>query len=256
MKNNRKNVFIYQFGKVASLSLHYSLERYVNSVHVHDYKEMRNLVNKKPDDKYFIINIVRNFFDRNISAYFQNIDNENHLIWYAGNKSHVNSLSVEELHNDFREKNIAMLGFLENWYYHFNVTLNIDIYNFEFNKKNGFIILENEKFRILILRYEHIEIWENIIKEFLKLEEWKMVNENISNKKWYSKIYDEFKETYKFSRDENAIIMNSRVMNYFYEKEELQYFLMKYDANKKQGSKTNSKLLRFASILKDKTIFG
>ncbi len=222
------NILLYQFGKVASIALRDALQGQFDVNHVHHYLDARNILSQEPGQAFVVINIVRNFYDRNISAYFQNMDNKTHLIWYLGDRNHIKTLSIERLQEEFKIRHLAMLGFLENWYYHFNVTLGVNIYDSTFDRERGFLKAETERFRIFIIRYEDIKEWNDILPRMLPIDKINIRHLNVSNEKWHSKLYEEFKRKYRFSEDEHIIIENSRVMNHFYTKDEMRLYKSAY----------------------------
>ena len=91
------------------------------------------------------------------------MENAEHQIWFLGDRDYIESLTIESLHENFRWKHIAKLGFLENWHYHFNVTLGVNIYERAFDREKRLLEINAGRFKILIIRYEDIHIWNEIL---------------------------------------------------------------------------------------------
>ena len=253
-----EDVIVYQFGKVASSALVWALKPRFNACQVHGHQEARELLAKSPHKKLYVINIVRNLFDRNISAYFENLENQEHAVWHIGlgTRSDIASLPMEALHEDFRLKNLVMLGFLENWYSRFKVTVQADVFDRRFDRHAGFRVLDSARCRILLLRYEDSSRWEPIISRFLEWDSFKIIRANTSRKKWYGDLYQRFKETYSFSSDEAAIVFHSRSMQTFYAEQELQGFLNRYGVAgaPTRGAQTGG--LMFSELLRNGSLFS
>ena len=222
------NVIVYQFGRVGASALVQSLAPRFHAIQSHSYEEVREILRANPGRKYYVINMVRNFFDRNIAAYFENLDNRNHLLWCVGARDDALSLPMADFHGIFRSKSLFMLGLLENWYTHFNITLGIDIYARNFDHEAGFCRLSSDRFEILLLRYEDRSGWSKVISDFLDWPVPEILENDAPHGKWYAKLLDRFRKSYRFSPDEEAIIFNSRCMRHFYSKKELRAFRGKY----------------------------
>ena len=97
---------------------------------------------------------------------------------------------------------MSKIAFLENWYHHFNVTLGMNVYDHKFNRERGYLAAETERFRVFIIRYEDISRWNEILSKILLIDDVIIRDENVSTAKWHSRLYKEFKRTYRFSDDE------------------------------------------------------
>ena len=170
--SNKKKVIIYQMGKVASSSIKSSLSKINNLdiIHTHhlssDYTRELNDIKKTmgweititPDsvedlfstinnEELIIITLVREPIGRNISAYFQNLD-----VIYRQKNVH-DKLSQNDLLNGFLNKyphSIPIAWFDKE----LKKTLGIDIYKYEFPKKEGALIINEGRNHILVMRFD------------------------------------------------------------------------------------------------------
>ena len=235
--NNYDKVIIYQFGKVGSMTLLKTFEKYIKTIHLHIFDKT---ILK---DKTIIINISRNLFDRNISAFFHNINNkpkyidiikykntnikknEGHVFYYGNKDKSINNLI--NYFNDINT-NIILPDYNKNWYTDFNNNLNINIFEKQFDFKKKYNLYNISSDIILItLRFEDINNWANILNNIF-LQNIKLVNCNLTNKKKIYNLYIEFKKKYKYSESEINYIKNIDFMTYFYSNDEIDSFISKY----------------------------
>ncbi|HMB99842.1 MAG TPA: putative capsular polysaccharide synthesis family protein [Flavobacteriaceae bacterium] len=245
---NRDIVFIYQMGKVASSSIYSSLkakgkivyhvhrlnETHIRELHIAQMKKSGNIESKVVDERgvrlynryikknkkpIYILSMVRNPIDRNISAFFQN---KEHFT-----KKH-NYSDVDKLTNLFYnlyDHNTPLLWFDRE----FKHCLNIDIYSSPFHKEKKYKIIKEENFNVLLIRVDlEDKLKEEIISDFLRIKNFKLKNKNVGSEKSYNREYKAFKKTIKL--DENYInrMLNSKFTNYFYSEVEINQIKKKW----------------------------
>ena len=156
----RDLVLIYQMGKVASSSIYNSLKDKKNVTYqIHRFDEdyikevndfnknksgfseskivdersvrIKKLFLKKPSKPIFLISLVRDPIERNVSAFFQN---KNHL---AKNYSYANTQDLIELFYNLYAHETPLIWFDKE----FKKTTGVDVYDFPFNKKQKHTIL-------------------------------------------------------------------------------------------------------------------
>ena len=198
--------------------------------------------------KTLIINVVRNLYDRNISAFFQNINNYKHGVWYYCPHTDNKSIKIDNLINFFRNITISkksikidnLINFFRNcnirhlneliapWFKNFNDKFNINIFSKEFDNKKKYNIYNTSGPIILTLRFEDINDWGNILSNIfnIKIE---LQTKNLTEKKKFFDIYNKFKKEYKYSDEEIKIIDNIDHFLYFYTSNEIENFKKKYD---------------------------
>lgn len=97
--------------------------------------------------------------------------------------------------------------------------LNIDIDNFKFDKINKYNKLRYNNNDILLFRFEDFEyISSNILPKYnIFIKE----SKNVTSKKYFGELYYTFKKIYKINDLEKTKILNSKILNKYYSKEEI-----------------------------------
>jgi len=226
-----EKILIYQYGKVGSTSIRRSdsnskycpiiQETYEEKfIQTHSHMVAKDVLSKYKN--ILVINIVRLPIDRNISAFFENIKSlcENY-----------NQLSINEIIQKYRSptwkgSQLHTIKSTDNWMFDFFKIFNIDIDNFKFDKINKYNKLRFNSNDILLFRFEDLEyITSNILPKYNIFVNKK---ENVSSKKFYHELYKTFKETYKIHDFEKEKIINSKITNIYYSKEEILEHIKKY----------------------------
>lgn len=229
--NDFDNVIIYQFGKVASSTLKKSFEKHIRTSQVHHFHD--SMIRQ---GKVLIINIVRNLFDRNISALFENIYSKprNYFIMPGyineGSLLRTNKTELDDIMDFFREVNIEKLLKIiyKNWYTRFNEQLNINIFADPFDKEKKYNLYKVDNVTVLILRFEDINEWENIFNNIFTTKI-TLENSNLTKHKKINELYESFKKNYKYSENEINLIKNIDFMKKFYTENEINSFINKYN---------------------------
>jgi hypothetical protein len=231
---NFDNLIIYQFGKVGSSTLTKTFENIIPTTHTHYFDS--NLIKNKT----LIINVTRNLFDRNISAFFQNINNKpndgDFDIPYNGKHIREGCLmysekkEMSELINFFRDINIEKLLKIRytNWYKYFNEQLNINIFEKPFDFYKKYTIYETNNITLIILRFEDINNWEDILSTIFN-RKINIISDNLTNNKDIYELYENFKKTYKYSEEEINLIKNIYFMKHFYLDIEIDKFIKRFE---------------------------
>jgi hypothetical protein len=179
----------------------------------------------KKDKSVLIINVMRNIFDRNISAFFQNIYNEKHKLWhYKGNTKNLNELMIHytdanKIHNSMH---------ISTWYNRFNVLFNINVFDTKFDHNKKYSLYTSNNISILLLRFEDINHWETIFHDIFGTQI-KLINRNLTNKKLIFELYNQFKNKYNYDIDDINLISNIDFMKHFYTDDEISTFIAKYN---------------------------
>ena len=213
-------VFVYQMGKVASTSIYKSIRKNYNGVVLHAHSFRKD--NKKADIRQFyeyclrqdsyvkIISLIREPIARNISAFFENFTRD------TNSKFTNHSFSLKELFLKNYNHNIPLIWFDNN----IKKKFSIDVFNYPF-PDCGFQIIKENNVELLIMKHDIINsVKESIIKEFLLIDKFTIVNKNVGSKKKYAKTYKEFK---KLTLPEWYIekMISSKYMKHFYHNETL-----------------------------------
>jgi len=112
-----------------------------------------------------------------------------------------------------------------NWFKkEFEYVTGIDIFEYNFNKKNGYKIIYTDDFDIFLFRTDFLDHLEDEIGDFLEIENYKLIKSNLSSNKPYSHLYKEFKKDFYIDKDLANNIYNSKTANYFFTTAEINEF--------------------------------
>lgn len=261
-RNIDKKIFIWQMGKVGSLSVYSTLRGYstpcvwqVPSIkHDTDWPRHNNIIQTHSiqllydflhhsDEEFVIISLVRDLMARNISTIFQsmNFKEEWRNHFYIASAAAFKKMPFEqqerEITRHLHALNTSALatGWYDNllrshFYYPDIDRYFIDIYAKPFDQEKGFQIYESKtpRVKMIILRLEDLNVRGKELGNFLGIEGFQLTWGNAPEGKWYEPIYKRFKERYRPTAQELEAIYNSRFMRYFYSKEQIASFSKKW----------------------------
>jgi len=221
-------VILYQMGKVGSSSLKATLEHYeFKSLHIHRYyfrnnerpTNLKRLIVKARHNtklnsllkskKVKVITLYRDPLPRNISSFFQNLD-----VYFT--KKEMKNLNYEKLKQKFNTS-FRFHNTPNNWFdIELKRKLDIDVFEFPFDKEKGYSIIKKGNIELLVCTTSKINTLEKEFAQFLELDEFKLINKNVGNNKWYRDLYKEFKDKYKPSEEILSKLYESKTINHFY----------------------------------------
>ena len=216
--------FIFTGGKTGGSTLHESLK---NSLHVHCDRDLWNKDSKlekynigikdlidytynKNKKKVFVISSYRDPISRTISSFFEN---------YEFNVRKKNATLKEQL-----------AVFNDNFfvqYEEYHPCLNkqdlfgLDIYKKPFDTEKGYTLYENDTIKLLLLKFDIINKWKDIIHLYLDEDskrDFTYKQSNFSPEKWYSSTYKIFKNNFYTTNHllNLKILNNSPLLDYIY----------------------------------------
>jgi hypothetical protein len=177
-----------------------------------------------------VITIFRDPYVRNISLVFEELIN---IIKYNGYSKHghknlylYNSSSdlVDGIYINHLRKEIPFVWFRDE----FEITTKINIFDYPFDKEKGFSLIKKGNIEVLLLTLEKINLNEKVISEFINQPYFKLKHQNNSSKKWYSDLYDDFKQKNKLTVEELSFYYDNDVVKYFYTTEQIEEFKKKW----------------------------
>ena len=229
-------IIVYQMGKVGSRSVVDSLRMSgVKPVfHVHrmvpsniervkngflkrnvpplDERTGRMLYNKisKEKRKAKIITLVRDPLSRNISAFFENL----HV--YIGLNHKDTDYPLKKLIDIFiKEYNHEVP--LQWFDLELKKATGINVYNYPFPKHKGYITIEKNNIELLIVKLEiPDDLKQKVIADFLNLDQFRLVSQNLGKDKTYSNTYQQFKQSISLSHDYINEMLSSKFATHFY----------------------------------------
>ncbi len=241
----QKQILVYQNGKVGSSSLFITLaEAGIDCAQIHRnyfYKDiLRELIcgtelSKFAVDVSFseitgnmrdlrgiykgkrIITLVREPISTDFSTVFQWLGT-GHLDRYL-NEQYLKGYSfLDSVKNlMFRIKGRMFDWFREELF----VATGINVFDYSFDRKKGYTIIENEGTQILIMQLEKLDTLSDILEEFLGLRLNFIKKSNESNSKVYSNIYKATKKDIAFDQEYiDFYYKNNKDMDHFYSKDD------------------------------------
>jgi len=246
---NREVCLIYQMGKVASSSIKKTLKYNTcyNTFHVHRlnpenikvvekehkkkgiHKPKENVKGKmiynhiiQKDMPCKIVSLVREPIGRNISAYFQNIDTVNKR------DNAYKKMKLGQLVDQFMQSynhNVPLEWFDEEML----TTTGIDVYDREFDKEEGYQVIHNEKYEVLVMRYDlDNERKAQVLSTFLEAEIDQICSTNMGDYKGYRDVYRTFKESIRLPKSYAEKMLNSKYCKHFFPQHEVDMLYSKY----------------------------
>jgi hypothetical protein len=219
---NDTPILVYQMGKVASSSVAHSLKNHYSGVvlHAHYFNtkhkdwRVRRLYHwvMKGAGPLNVISLTREPIGRNVSGFFQIFEK------ITGVPYHKANFSLEELKTIFLKR--FAKGQPSRWFdNHIMKNFGIDVYANPF-PKYGYATYKKKNIRLLVMRSElNDNMKVKAITDFLNLNEFKLVNRNISAQKKYASAYEEFRRNVKLPLDYINIVCKSKYFNHFYDQD-------------------------------------
>jgi len=133
-------------------------------------------------------------------------------------------LGLNEIIDIGFEENINTIGPLEWFDKEFKAVTRINIYAHPFDQEKGYTIVQKDKLKVLVLQLEKMPQNENVIRQFLGLDHFELLNSNAGNRAWYADIYQNYKQQYSPSMAYLNEMYSSRYMKHFYTPNEIDKF--------------------------------
>lgn len=219
-------ILIFQPGKVGSTTIYESLVSCdIPCIHLHFFEglEQCEMMIKKLCDEVKIITLIREPISRDIASYMHRLTDEKIYLPFLDNDT------IRGIRNFFDTTISSPYGEEFSWFDNLKEFTGIDIFRYPFDKDKGYSIVENGKWRILILKLEKLNDNQKIIGEFVGVKNFKLINSNVGKKKNYRYIYEDVKKNLLIPAKvvDKYYNCNER-MDYFYTEEEKKEFLRKY----------------------------
>jgi hypothetical protein len=185
------------------------------------------------DKKWKIITLTREPVGRNISTFFENLEvkslNSDSKYKIKSDYYNIDSIIVKE--DNLRElvdfffskmNHSSPLDFFDN---ELHKVFNIDVYANEFPKSKGYKIYRASKADILLIRVEDLNrVAKQAFKEFLDIDNFSLIDVNVSSEKNYAPLYKTFKNKINLHDSYLDKLYCSKYMQHFYSIEEINLF--------------------------------
>lgn len=177
-----KSVFVYQSKKVGSVTVNSSVRAAgIYGVHVHDFGFLKS-------EPYFLKDMIRKISGKVISIVREPVARQVSLLWHYWGTAESDFFTENKYRSlDEIEKQFYAIPNMEDefeWYLkEFKDILNINIYEYPFNKEQGYSIIEKDGISLLLLKTESLNDLGFVIGRFLGLEKFELTGKNIAKRK-------------------------------------------------------------------------
>jgi Putative capsular polysaccharide synthesis protein len=175
------------------------------------------------DREFRIISLVRDPIARNISSFFHNIDKfvPNCTQLYESGQVNTTDLTQRFL-QEFHEHNMPLTWFDEEM----KTVFGIDVFsvNLPSNERHFFRYTSGNS-ELLVMKTERInEMAREALQQFLQINDFQLVQSNLSEQKAYNRVYRDFVKRVQLPRQYLDMMYESRYVKYFYNSEEIERF--------------------------------
>ena len=239
-------IVIYQMGKVGSMTIYETIRKYTENpvFHVHflspneiervskkytkagvvrephhmrDSRLLSNYLKASRSINWYIITLVRDPISAKMSHLFHNPKvHHQYLFDEEGNLDEERALNVTyKSLMDFNPKSDFVCNWINN---EFCTYLRVDLYQYPFNKEQGFQIIDVDKYKVLVLQTESIDkALVNALKEMKIInDDIQVIRSNENENKEFSKMYNFVKSNIKVPDNKINEIYNSKYVRHFY----------------------------------------
>jgi len=261
LRDIEKKIFIWQMGKVGSASVLNSLKGFTlptswevtnivandhwlvhnNLLHTHSIQILYNFLHYT-EEEFIVISLVRDLIARNVSSIFESmcrnapwnklfIAEKNDFIAFSYEKQEAEiTKKLSELNRDEGLLNWYNSLFKSHFYYPDTDRYLIDIYskNFDHTKGVQTYSSKTKRVKMIIIRLEDLNESEQAIGEFLGIDNFRLLKDNLSKDKWYKPIYEKFLSRYTPPREEINKIYLSKFMQYFYSQSQIDTLIARW----------------------------
>ncbi len=249
-------VLVYQMGKVGSSSVYRSLRDLdlpggVEHVHLLENldaveasvrsayadpagslrqirrgREIRARMRRSRDVQWKVVSLVRDPVERNVSAFFQNLDQ---VLPDARERHARGELPTDELRDAFVERydhNAPLLWFQTQ----LEPVFGIDVFATPFDTASGFTTYESPTASLLVIRLEDLPRCGDLaIAAFLGVDGFTLQARNVGNQKWYADLYAEFQREVVLPPEYLDAMYDSAFAQHFYDDRERAGFRSRWE---------------------------
>lgn len=249
LQDSTPPIYIYTAGKVGTFSIVESLKKYgfpARHLHYIQYFGNSSEENKiatseeckemfKKIDKIKIISMVREPIKRNFSCLMHEIEEQYEYLARQITSNFVDSIQTtieryftnitEQLSARVSDRAFYWLDMFEWFRYELEYYFDIPIYEYPFDKDNGYTIIKKDNIELLVMQLEKIDTLEHIIGNFMEIKNFKLESANKKSSRPYYFIYQELQNRIHWSEKYiNYYYKNNPYMDHFYNKSDQEKF--------------------------------
>jgi len=232
--NGFSDILVYQAAKVGSSTIKKSLRNcgiipaqlhFIQKL-VCDSEDLKKLLTLyrnsiRDGEKQRIITPIRDPISRNISAFMHNL-------YRHGLKT------VMDTGESFMDNILSFItskyDLLWDWFDdELKQVFHIDVYDYPFDKDQGYSIIQKDNIEVLIFQLEKINSLENIIGEFAGVSNFRLSNEKVADDEIYKYIYRDLKNSFRLPNDILSLYYGSDSrIHFFYSDSDIQNFTKRW----------------------------
>lgn len=107
----------------------------------------------------------------------------------------------------------------------------IDVYDHPFDCERGYSIIQHENVELFVYQLEKLSQLENVLGEFLNIDDFVLYTDNVGDLQWYKKYYREAKKNLKIDRKLFNEVYSDQYMKHFYSEKQINVFREKWEKN-------------------------
>ena len=224
------SVFIYQSKKVGSTAVAISANRAgIFGFHVHNFRLLKI-------ERKFIREMIKNTSGKVISIVREPISRQVSLLWqYWGTTEKDYFYLIRENLNSLQEIDDYFYAVPNGedefeWYLdEFRDILDINVYEYPFDREKGYAFIEKNGISLLLLKMEKLNDLEAIIGNFIGIDEFKLMRANRASEKRYKYAYENYLKNVKIpAHFYDYYYRDNKYMDHFYSEEEKKIFYQKW----------------------------
>ncbi len=218
-------IFVYQVGKVGSMSVYTTLlSQNVPAIHTHQIWDLaaKAMLAKRDHKTTKIITMVREPIGRYLAEYMEAMDDG----W-------LDCEAQMDLCQNVIDRFLLYQKTVDTEFDWFDKELHrwtgIDIFEYPFDREQGYGLIKQGEWEILVLKTEKLSQNEKVIGDFVGIPDFVLKNDNVASLKPYRYLYKNLKQELKIPEEiiEYYYTGNDR-MDHFYTEEEKQALRMKW----------------------------
>ncbi len=233
-----KAVWVYQDKKVGSQTIVKSAKAVgVYAVHVHSFDLLK--YERFEFGDAFIKKVIQKTSGKVISLVREPIAREISLLWQNFGVNPAKALRGYHSWKEWEKKFYTIPNEEDEfeWYLReFLRILDINVYEYPFDREKGYTIINQDGISVLLLKMERIDDLEQVIGEFLGEEHFKIIKNNVGREKKYKYAYQSYLENVKIPRSFYEHYYRDNIyMDHFYTKEEQAAFAKRWEKQIEEG---------------------
>jgi hypothetical protein len=171
-----------------------------------------------------VITLIRDPVARNCSLLFEFLVNLMHRHLLEIHSFTNTAELVDDYYRFFVRRDLPVHWFDEE----FKPVTGIDVFDHPFDKEEGWGIIRRGNIEVLLLTLEKISLNEKRIQDFVGDSAFRLESRNVGSSKWYSDLYEAFRERFTLTAEESSMLYSSKTMKHFYTEEMIDQFRRKW----------------------------